>query len=88
MNNMMPNMSHPSAPPQSPYHIPSRNSQPPKRPDMKGPSDIDDILSGLKPKQNEDAMSAVSLSELKEMKEGVSKPRRKKSDKNTMNLDI
>ena len=89
MNNMMPNMSHPSAPPpQSPYHIPSRNSQPPKRPDMKGPSDIDDILSGLKPKQNEDAMSAVSLSELKEMKEGISKPRRKKSDKNTINLDI
>jgi hypothetical protein len=81
MNNMMPNMSHPSAPPpQSPYHIPSRNSQPPKRPDMKGPSDIDDILSGLKPKQTEDAMSAVSLSELKEMKEGMSKPRRKKLD--------
>jgi hypothetical protein len=90
MNNMMPNMSHPSAPPpQSPYHIPPRNQQPPKRPDMKGPSDIDDILSGLKPKQQaEDATSTVSLSELKDMKDGLSKPRRKKSEKNTINLDI
>jgi len=91
MNNMMPNMSHPSVPPQqqSPYHIPSRNSsQPAKRPDMKGPSDIDDILSGLKPKQSEDATSTVSLSELKDMKDGLSKPRRKKSEKNTINLDI
>jgi hypothetical protein len=96
MNNMMPNMSHPSAPPQqqpqSPYHIPSRNqqsSQPPKRPDMKGPSDIDDILSGLKPKQQaEDALSSVSISELKDMKDGLAKPRRKKSEKNTINLDI
>ena len=87
MNNMMPNMSHPSAAPQSPYHIPSR-SQPPKRPDMKGPSDIDDILSGLKPKQSEDATSTVSLSELKDMKDGLSKPRRKKSERNTINLDI
>jgi hypothetical protein len=90
MNNMMPNMSQPSAPPpQSPYHIPTRNSsQPAKRPDMKGPSDIDDILSGLKPKQSEDATSTVSLSELKDMKDGLSKPRRKKSEKNTINLDI
>ena len=89
MNNMMPNMSHPSAPPQSPYHIPPRNQQQSKRPDMKGPSDIDDILSGLKPKQQtEDATSTVSLSELKDMKDGLSKPRRKKSEKNTINLDI
>jgi hypothetical protein len=89
MNNMMPNMSHPSAAPQSPYHIPSRNQQTPKRPDMKGPSDIDDILSGLKPKQqNEDATSTVSMSELKDMKDGLSKPRRKKSEKNTINLDM
>jgi hypothetical protein len=89
MNNMMPNMSHPSAPPQqqSPYHIPPRN-QPTKRPDMKGPSDIDDILSGLKPKQTEDATSTVSMSELKDMKDGLSKPRRKKSEKNTINLDM
>jgi hypothetical protein len=91
MNNVMPNMSHPSAPP--PYMPPrarEREKEPDrdKRPDMKGPTDINDILSGLKPKQSEDAMSAVSLSELKEMKEGLSKPRRKKSDKNTVNLDI
>jgi hypothetical protein len=90
MNNVMPNMSHPSAPP--PF-MPSRSREPErertdKRPDMKGPTDINDILSGLKPKQSEDATSTVSLSELKDMKDGLNKPRRKKSDKHTVNLDI
>jgi len=84
MNNVMPNMS--SAPPQ-PY-VNRERAQPDKRPDMRGPTDINDILSGLKPKQSEDATSTVSLSELKDMKDGLSKPRRKKSDRHTVNLDI
>lgn len=86
MNNVMPNMSHPSAPPKS--YVPPRAQPPDTRPDMRGPTDINDILSGLKPKQNEDATSTVSLSELKDMKDGLSKPRRKKSDRHTVNLDI
>ena len=86
MNNVMPNMSHPSAPQKS--YVPPRAQPPDTRPDMRGPTDINDILSGLKPKQNEDATSTVSLSELKDMKDGLSKPRRKKSDRHTVNLDI
>ena len=75
MNNVMPTRpSQPNQPSQS------------KRPDMKGPTDINDILSGLKPKMS-DELSTVSLSELKEMKDGL-KPRRKRSDKHTVNLDI
>jgi hypothetical protein len=69
--------------------------QPPKedkRPDMKGPSDINDILSGLKPKTVQmDEGSTVSISELNEMKDGLNmakRARRKKSDKTTINLDI
>jgi len=86
MNNVMPNMS--SAPPQPYVNRERAQPQPDKRPDMRGPTDINDILSGLKPKQTEDATSTVSLSELKDMKDGLIKPRRKKSDKHTVNLDI
>jgi hypothetical protein len=70
-----------------------------KRPEMQGPrnSDIDNILSGLKPKsvnihasQEDDSM--VSVSSLKDMN-GISMPksggrRRKGSDKNIISLDI
>jgi len=60
-----------------------------ERPEMKGPSDINDILNGLKPKTVQlDEVSNVSLSELNEMKEGLKKGRRKKSDKMTMNLNL
>jgi hypothetical protein len=60
-----------------------------KRPDMKGPSDINDILSGLKPKTVQlDESSAVSISELADMKDGLKRGRRKKSDRTTMNLNI
>ena len=60
-----------------------------ERPDMKGPSDINDILNGLKPKTVQlDEVSNVSISELNEMKEGLKKGRRKKSDKMSMNLSI
>jgi hypothetical protein len=60
-----------------------------KRPDMKGPSDINDILSGLKPKTVQlDEGSVVSISELADMKDGLKRGRRKKSDRTTMNLNI
>jgi len=62
------------------------------RPEMKGPSDINDILNGLKPKTVQmDEGSTVSLSELNEMKDGLGmakKARRKRSDKMTMNLNL
>jgi len=59
------------------------------RPEMKGPSDIQDILNGLKPKQA-DEVSTVSVSELNEMKEelNVKKGRRKRSDKMSMSLNL
>jgi len=71
----------------------------PKRPDMKGPSDISDILSGLKTKtiniqdmqDDTDNNSTISISDLKELQDSnVPKrsKRRPKSDKNTMSLDI
>lgn len=63
-----------------------------KRPDMKGPSDINDILSGLKPKTVQmDEGSTVSLSELSEMKDGLNmakRGRRKKSDRTSINLEL
>ena len=48
------------------------------RAEMKGPSDLDDILSGLKTKkiniqQKGDTTSVVSVSELAEMKKGFEK---------------
>ena len=68
-----------------------------QRTEMKGPSDISEILSGLKTKtinikesQNDDK-STISISELKEMQnEGKTKKssRRQKSDKNIVSLDI
>ena len=83
------------------------------RPEMKGPSDISDILSGLKTTNINDVItnektdrssrtnpvtiiennsSTISLGELKEIQSGSSMPkksnRRKKSDKNTISLDI
>ena len=70
----------------------TRPPSPPKRPEMKGPSDIDSILSGLKPKTIQlDEGSTVSLSELNEMKDGLTSAkriRRKRSDKNTMSMEL
>lgn len=67
-----------------------REREPNTRPEMKGPSDISDILNGLKPKTvHIDDASVVSASELSEMKDGLMKRvRRKKSDRNTVNLAI
>jgi hypothetical protein len=64
---------------------------------MKGPSDISDILGGLKSKtvhiDKEEQGSTVSLSELQDMKDGLnmpqkSKKRKPRSDKNTMSLNF
>jgi len=66
------------------------------RPEMKGPSDLSDILSGLKTKKiniNEnDTNSVVSVSELDEMTNELNKPkksrRKPKSERNTVNLSF
>lgn len=82
---------------------PPRRQEPPrterpqeKRADMKGPSDLADILGGLKSKtinlnEQDDVGSTVSLSELKDMKESLTPRRvkkRNKSDKNIMNINL
>jgi len=71
-----------------------------KRPEMKGPSDISDILSGLKTRniniqENEKPRqdnSTISISDLKELQTDVTMPkkskRRQKSASNTISLDI
>ena len=78
-----------------------RSRRPVTRPEMKGPNDISDILSGLKtktinirettPATNDDS-STISISELKELQSENNAPkrskRRQKSDKNTLSLDI
>jgi len=69
------------------------------RAEMKGPSDIDDILSGLKTKtiniqeaQSQNNDSTISISDLKELQSNGNMPkkakRRQKSDRNTLSLDI
>ena len=74
---------------------PMRTSRLP-RAEMKGPSDINDLLSGLKSKtielpKDKNNDSTVSIGELKEL-ENSNPPkktkRRQKSDKNTVSLDI
>jgi len=80
------------------------SSSPPSTPrspraEMRGPSDINEILSGLKTKtiniqeqQRENGSSTISISDLKELQgEGnIAKKskRRPKSDRNTVSLDI
>jgi hypothetical protein len=74
------------------------------RPEMKGPSDISDILSGLKtktiniqqpntpPSMNPNDSSTISINDLKELQSEGNMPkrsgRRKKSASNTVSLDI
>ena len=72
------------------------------RPEMKGPSDISEILSGLKTKtiniqeqpsagQNTNDNSTISITDLKDLQENGNMPkrsRRKKSASNTVSLDI
>jgi len=69
-----------------------------RRPEMKGPTDISNILSGLKVKKtevniqndNDEKGSTISISELKEMQNDniPIKSKRRKSDRNTVSLDI
>jgi len=70
-----------------------------RRPEMKGPSDLDDILSGLKTKKinlktqkDKDSASVVSINELNEMKDSLEKPkksrRKPKSERNTISLNF
>jgi hypothetical protein len=78
----------------------NRRQQGASRPEMKGPSDITDILSGLKTKTiniqeassvNNDS-STISISDLKELQGDGNMPkksrRRQKSSSNTVSLDI
>jgi len=73
----------------------STNAQ---RPEMKGPSDITDILSGLKtktidisgPNENQDS-STISIQDLKDLsnaKQPSRSKRRQKSDKNVVSLEL
>jgi hypothetical protein len=80
----------------------SKRQAPSSRPEMKGPSDLSDILSGLKTKNiniqqpstpvNQNDSSTISLNDLKELQSQVNMPkrsgRRKKSASNTISLDI
>tara|TARA_Y100000768_G_scaffold307929_6_gene242108 strand:+ start:8541 stop:9869 length:1329 start_codon:yes stop_codon:yes gene_type:complete len=71
-----------------------------RRPDMKGPSDINDLLSNLKSTSKTSAggvsiddTSTISIQDLKEMQNDMNSgpsrsKRRGKSDKNTISLDI
>ena len=71
-----------------------------RRNEMKGPSDISNIISGLKTKtiniqdkqQQFETGSTISIEDLKEMQGGGNMPkksgRRKKSESNTVSLDI
>ena len=76
-------------------------SRPHQRPDMKGPSDLTDILSGLKTKsinirdnKDTDNDSTISIKELKESQQMLDsqKPkkskRRPRSEKNVISLDL
>ncbi len=77
------------------------------RPEMKGPSDVSELLSGLKPKPRsvedvnipnlnseiEETGSTISISELKDLQNNATVPKRSKrgkqrSNKNTISLDI
>jgi len=74
--------------------------RPANRPEMKGPSDISEILSGLKtktiniqdPSSQTNDSSTISITDLKELQNDGNMPkkskRRQKSDKNTVSLDI
>jgi hypothetical protein len=69
-----------------------------RRPEMKGPSDISNLLSGLKVKKTEvdiqqdrdEKGSTISISELKEMQNDnvPVRSKRRKSERNTISLDI
>ena len=66
-----------------------------RRPEMKGPSgDVNSLLAGLKTKSiniKKDSSSTVSVAELKEMTKDLERPKkskRKKSERNTISLNL
>ena len=79
---------------QNKFDKPSNMERSSVRPEMKGPSDIEHLLSNLKQKESapEENGSTISLQELKELQNQGTEPkkskRRNKSDKNTISLDI
>ena len=80
---------------------PAERSTKSQRPEMKGPSNISDLLTGLKTKKvdvnpptsnnNKDG-STISIQDLKEMSNAKAPPRsskrRQKSDKNVVSLEL
>jgi hypothetical protein len=86
------------------YEPPQRAERSSRRPEMKGPSDLTDILSGLKTKTINIAepstnttpdinnSSTISIDDLKSIQSDANIPKRSrrkpKSDKNTVSLDI
>jgi len=83
-------------PPQAQQQSQGQQQQQQKRPEMKGPSDISNILSGLKTKTvsmppptqiNPSAAQANALSSTNEELKSRTK-RKQKSDKNIVSLDI
>ena len=91
MNSMMPEA---RTEPKMPKREEKREE--PKRAEMKGPTDISDILGGLKSKtihlNEKEEGSTISLSELKDMNESMGilpkSKRRGKSEKTTFNLNL
>ena len=66
-----------------------------QRPEMKGPSNIDDILSGLKTKsinlkqeKEDDARSVISVEDLGDLKPARRSRKKPVSERNTVSLDI
>ena len=84
------------------FEPPQPSAKSSRRPDMKGPGDISDILSGLKTKtiniseapqrDDDNNSSTISINDLKEIQTDANVPKRSKrksrSDKNTVSLDI
>ena len=86
------------------FEQPQPNQRTQRRPDMKGPSDISDILSGLKTKTinisdqsrnnetQDNNSSTISINELRDLQNDGNVPkktrRKPKSDRNTVSLDI
>ena len=64
------------------------------RPDMRGPSEMTDLFSGLKTKtvniHNDSSNSTISIAELRDVENGSipKRSKRKKSDKNIMSLNV
>jgi len=83
---------------ESAFNSVEKSSRKPRR-DMKGPENINDLLSGLKTKTiniqketKQDQRSVISIDELKDIKGKVNLPQRSKrkprSNRNTVSLNL